>query len=238
MPEPDILFLLASFFSEIVGTMAGFGSSAILLPVALFFFDLRTALILVAIFHMSGNIGRIAFFRHGFDRSLLLRFGVPSILFTIIGALLVDSVPQSVLKLILGIFLVGYVTLSILRPSLYSQHKGIPCLAAVSLAVDISRIPVYLAGGYLPQEYYHFIPLLFLAAITGSSIGKRTVSLVPQEKFRTFVLFCIGAVSMKFTYDGLDHFFYKGDHYIVHITLSATAMIISNAMRAITIHSS
>jgi uncharacterized membrane protein YfcA len=67
----------------------------------------------------------------------------------------------------------------------------------------MSRIPVYLASGYLPQEYYHFIPLLFLVAIAGSLIGKRIVSKVQQEKFRIFVLVCIGVVSLKFIYDGL-----------------------------------
>ena len=55
MPEPDIIFFVAAFFSEVLGTMAGFGSSTVFLPIALFFFDFRTALILVAIFHMSGN---------------------------------------------------------------------------------------------------------------------------------------------------------------------------------------
>lgn len=72
MPEPDLLFFIAALFSEIVGTMAGFGSSTIFLPITLFFFDFRTALILVAIFHMSGNIGRITFFRHGFNKARFL----------------------------------------------------------------------------------------------------------------------------------------------------------------------
>ncbi|MDK2912338.1 MAG: uncharacterized protein PWR29_1295 [Methanolobus sp.] len=245
MPETDVLFFIAALFSEIVGTMAGFGSSTIFLPIALFFFDFSTALILVAIFHMSGNIGRIAFFRHGFDKALLLRFGIPSIIFTIIGALFVGLISQSALKLILGSFLVVYVVLSIYRPGLSIRPTGrntliggsvsgffagligtggalrssfltsydlersayISTAAAISLAVDISRIPVYLASGYLPQEYYYFIPLLFLTAITGSFIGKRVVSRVPQAKFRTFVLICIGLVSLKFIHDGLSQLF-------------------------------
>jgi uncharacterized membrane protein YfcA len=124
MPETDVLFFIAALLSEIIGTMAGFGSSTIFLPIALFFFDFRTALILVAIFHMSGNIGRIAFFRHGFDKALLFRFGIPSIIFTIIGALLVDLISQPALKLILGSFLVVYVVLSIYRPGLSLRPTG------------------------------------------------------------------------------------------------------------------
>ncbi len=54
--------------AELIGTMAGFGSSTIFLPLALFFVDFKTAIVLVVIFHLFGNIGRIIFFRQGFDR--------------------------------------------------------------------------------------------------------------------------------------------------------------------------
>ena len=37
--EQDIIFLIASFGSVIIGTVAGFGSSTVLLPIALFFVD-------------------------------------------------------------------------------------------------------------------------------------------------------------------------------------------------------
>jgi hypothetical protein len=62
----DIIFFVVGFFS-VVGTMAGFGSSTIFLPLASCFVDFKTALVLVAIFHFFGNIGRITFFRHGLD---------------------------------------------------------------------------------------------------------------------------------------------------------------------------
>jgi len=90
----DILFWLAAFFAEVIGTMAGFGSSTVFLPIALLFLDFKVALIMVAIFHISGNIGRITFFRHGFDKRLLLIFGLPSVFFTLVGALLVNYAPN------------------------------------------------------------------------------------------------------------------------------------------------
>src|SRR3990167_1421176 len=98
------IFLSIAFFAEVIGTIAGFGSSTIALPLALFLFDFQTALVLVAFLHIFGNIGRISFFRHGLDTNLLLKFGVPSVILTVIGALLVQSIPQNVLKMILGIF--------------------------------------------------------------------------------------------------------------------------------------
>src|SRR3989344_3481701 len=100
----DVVFWIAALLSEIVGTMAGFGSSTIFLPVALFFFDFKTALILVAIFHISGNVMRLTLFRHGFDKQLLLVFGIPSIIFSLIGALLVQHISPPILELILGVF--------------------------------------------------------------------------------------------------------------------------------------
>jgi uncharacterized membrane protein YfcA len=43
------LFFIVAFISEIIGAIAGFGSSTIFLPLALFFVDFETALILVAV---------------------------------------------------------------------------------------------------------------------------------------------------------------------------------------------
>jgi hypothetical protein len=113
--EQDILFFLSAFISEIVGTMAGFGSSTIFLPIALFFVDFKTAIILVAIFHISGNISRITFFKHGLNWKILATFGIPSVLLTLLGAHLIDIIPQDVLKLILGIFLISFSAFSLIN---------------------------------------------------------------------------------------------------------------------------
>ncbi len=222
--------------------MAGFGSSTIFLPIALFFFDFKTALILVAIFHASGNMGRITFFRYGLDKDLLIRFGLPSVIFTMIGAMLINFISQPVLIFILGVFLGLYGVLFLykpdlsLRPTLKNNIIGgilsgffagmigtggalrgaflssfklersiyISTMAAISLAVDITRIPIYLESGYLPATHYYFVPLLFLTAMMGSYLGKRIVYRIPQEQFRMFVLLFIILIGSKFIYEGLD----------------------------------
>ena len=107
-----ILFFVSAFVAEVIGTTAGFGSSTVFLPLALLFFDFRSALVLVAFLHIAGNIGRIGFFRHGLDKGIILRFGVPSVFLTLIGALLVSYTPQETLKGLLGLFLVLYSVLS------------------------------------------------------------------------------------------------------------------------------
>ncbi len=118
-----ILFFLVAFLSIVIGTVAGFGTSTIFLPVALFFVDFKTALVLVAITHLSANLGATTFFRHGLDKRLILLFGVPSIFITIIGAYMVSYVPQNILIIILGIFLLLFSILFLIKPNFKVQKS-------------------------------------------------------------------------------------------------------------------
>ena len=113
----EILFFIFAFLSEIAGTMVGFGSSTIFFPLALFFVDFKTALVLVALLHIFGNIGRITFFQYGIDKKLFFLFGVPSITLTIVGASLVNYIPQEILKTTMGLFLLLFAATSLIRPS-------------------------------------------------------------------------------------------------------------------------
>ena len=237
----ELLFFIAAFIAEVVGTMAGFGSSTIFLPLALFFVDFKTALILVAFLHIFGNLGRITFFRHGLNKKLLLVFGVPSVILTILGALLVNYTSQEILKLVLGIFLLLFSILSLAKPDFrfkssprnavvgggisgflagligtggalrgafltafnLKKEVYIATAAAIAIAVDITRIPIYFGSGFLKQQFYWYLPLLFGIAIAGSYMGKKIVDKIPQRSFRKFVLGIIALISLKFIYDGV-----------------------------------
>lgn len=237
----EVIFFLAAFFSEIVGTIAGFGSSTVFLPLALLFVDFKTALTLVALFHVFGNMGRIGFFRHGLDKNMLTKFGLPSVFFTILGASLVSYISQSLLKGMLGIFLVGYSLLVLwkntfkISPTLLTsvvgggasgflagligtggalrgafltgfelpKEKYIATAAAIALAVDMTRIPVYLSQGFLESQYYWYVPVLFAIAFAGSFTGKQIVTRISQKQFKKGVLVAIVAIGVKFIYDWL-----------------------------------
>jgi len=241
MELTDILFFVAAFVSGIIGTVAGFGSSTIFLPISLFFVDFKTALILVAIFHLFGNIGRVSFFKHGLDKKMLLLFGVPSILLGVLGASLVGVLPQSILKMTLGAFLIIISGSFLLRPKLafptntksvlfgggvsgfitglvgtggalratfltsfsLDKAKYIATAAAIALGTDATRIPVYVSQGFLAEQYYYYIPMLFATAIGGAFIGRRIVKKIDQEKFKKIVLVGIILVSVKFIVDGM-----------------------------------
>ncbi|PIR89138.1 MAG: sulfite exporter TauE/SafE family protein [Candidatus Harrisonbacteria bacterium CG10_big_fil_rev_8_21_14_0_10_40_38] len=131
-------FLLSAFFAEVIGTIAGFGSSTILLPFALIYFNFPLALTLVAIFHVFGGITRIGFFRHGLDWKIVFVFGLPSVIMSYVGASFVSSVSQEMLKVILGIFLVFWSVWS-----LFSNKKYHPTNTASVIGGSVSG---FLAG--------------------------------------------------------------------------------------------
>ena len=129
-----LLFFITAFVTIVIGTVAGFGTSTIFLPIALLFVDFKTALVLVAISHLSGNIGATTFFRHGLDKRLILLFGVPSTILTVLGAYFVIYTPQDVLQVILGIFLLVFSIYSLLRPGFRVSPEKINTLIGGSLS--------------------------------------------------------------------------------------------------------
>lgn len=85
----DIFLFLGAFIAEIAGTISGFGSSSIFLPIAHQFFDYKTALLLVALYHIFGNTSRFLLFWKHWNKNIFLLFGIPSIFATLLGASLV-----------------------------------------------------------------------------------------------------------------------------------------------------
>lgn len=232
----EIFFFLAAFTSEVIGTIVGFGSSTVFLPLSLLFFDFKTALVLVALLHIFGNLGRISFFKSGLDKHILIIFGIPSVVMSLIGALLVSYISQDFLKGILGFFLIIYAGLSLWKEELrvgrsvfnsivggglsgflagligtggalrgafltafsLPKEKYIATAAAIALAVDLTRIPVYFTEGFLSSRFYWYIPILFIIALTGSFTGKQIVNKIPQKQFRKVVLIAILSLGIKF----------------------------------------
>ncbi len=142
--------------------MAGFGSSTIFLPFASYFVEFKTALVLAAIFHLFGNISRITFFRHGLDKNVLLIFGIPSFVLSLLGATLVGDLSQTVLKFILGIFLIVVSVTFIIKPKLaFPVNKkslvlggGISGFIAGLIGTGGALRAVFLTGLKLEKEKY------------------------------------------------------------------------------------
>ncbi|UCG58093.1 MAG: sulfite exporter TauE/SafE family protein [Phycisphaerales bacterium] len=92
-----------------VGTMTGFGTSTIMVPVILLFYPVPQTLLFVGIIHWFGNLWKLLLFRQGIQWKLILSFGIPGIVATYLGASLVFAVSGAVLSRVLGLFLIAYV---------------------------------------------------------------------------------------------------------------------------------
>ncbi len=115
LPHEWVWFLIGAFAAEIIGTMAGFGAATILTPVAALFLDMKTAIAIVACFHLFGNASRLVFFGRQADWKIWAQFGLIGILCSVGGALVTARLPSAHIKLAFGIFLALYVWFS-LRP--------------------------------------------------------------------------------------------------------------------------
>jgi len=128
--ETLLFFVFLALLAEVLGTVGGFGSSLFFVPIAGFFFDFHSVLGITALFHLFSNISKIALFRTGFDKKLIINIGIPAILFVLLGAYLTKYFDNKILELLLAIFLI---TISIilmifknlkLKPNFFNSVSG------------------------------------------------------------------------------------------------------------------
>lgn len=118
MRDVSVLFILLALIAEIAGTIGGFGSSVFFVPIGNFYFDFQSVLGLTALFHLSSNLSKIFLFKKGLNKRLLLTIGLPSVAFVILGGFLSNRINSTYLELSLGIFLIGFSLLFLIRSTL------------------------------------------------------------------------------------------------------------------------
>jgi len=113
----EIIYItILTFFASMIGTMTGFGTSTIMVPVFLLFYPISQTLLFVGIIHWFGDLWKILLFRKGLNWKLILGFGLSGILASFIGASLTFEISEKVLMKILGGFLLAYVIFLFLKP--------------------------------------------------------------------------------------------------------------------------
>lgn len=100
-----IELFIGALFAEIAGTISGFGSSSIFLPIANQFLDYRNAITLVAIYHIFGNISRLSLFWRHWNKKIFILFGIPSVIATVCGVFMIPYFDLNILKVLLWIVL-------------------------------------------------------------------------------------------------------------------------------------
>lgn len=104
--EKYYTFYFLALVAEILGTISGFGSSILFVPLATLFFDFKTVLGITAVFHVFSNLSKIAIFRKGINKEIALKLGIPAVIFVIIGASLTTFLPSKQIELGMNIILV------------------------------------------------------------------------------------------------------------------------------------
>lgn len=116
---------LLTVVANIVGTVSGFGVSTIMTPILLFYLPFPETILLVCIIHWFHDVWKMGFFFHGIDWKLFLYFGIPTIIATFLGALLVSAEQSTLLSALLGLFLIGSVAVMYLIPYLALPYNWI-----------------------------------------------------------------------------------------------------------------
>jgi uncharacterized membrane protein YfcA len=158
----NVIFLMASFGAAVAATIAGFGSSILLIPVAILFMDIKTAIFVVAVFHLFNNVFKVRLFRKSIDFRLFLLFGIPSILMAFSGAILISVVPLERIKIVLGIFLILYAVYSFIKPEFGLKESKPTAVIGGSLSGFLAGLigmggalrGAFLTAFNLPKEIY------------------------------------------------------------------------------------
>ena len=158
----NLIFIIVSFFVAIIATLAGFGSSTLLVPVAIIFMDVKTAVFLVACFHFFNNTFKIRMFWNKIDFRTFLLFGIPSIISAFLGAMLISVIPVDMVKRILALFLVFVSAFSLASPKFAVKGTrfnaalggGLSGLLAGLLGLGGAIRSSFLIAFNLPKEAY------------------------------------------------------------------------------------
>ena len=155
---------LLTFIASTVGTLAGFGTSTIMLPILLLFIPYPVALLFVGIIHFFDDVWEIVLFRRSANWKLLLGFGVPGVIASYLGARLSIIGPQTVLTRLLGVLIIFYVFLILAKPKIKIPANTASAGMGGTLSGLVAGIfgmggPVramFLSAFNLPKETYLF----------------------------------------------------------------------------------
>lgn len=90
-----VIICLVALIGAGLTLFSGFGLGTLLLPVFGLFFPIEVAVVLTALVHFMNNIFKFFLFGKNADKTVILKFGIPAILFSFIGAYLLKELTTS-----------------------------------------------------------------------------------------------------------------------------------------------
>lgn len=97
---------VAAFVAASLTLMTGFGLGTILTPVFLIFYDVKIAILIVAVVHLLNNLLKLSLFSRHVSLDILKRFGVLTLAGAFTGAFFQGRMDSSVVKILLGASLI------------------------------------------------------------------------------------------------------------------------------------
>lgn len=100
--------LLLILISSAIGTITGFGTSTIMLPILLMNYDPADALLFVSVIHVFNALWRLILFNKGFDSKLVISFGLTGIIAAYFGAKVFFMIDENLITKVMAGFLMLY----------------------------------------------------------------------------------------------------------------------------------
>ncbi len=107
MNQGFYLFFLLALLAEIIGTISGFGSSILFVPLATIFIDFKLVLGITAVFHVFSNLSKIVLFKKGINKEIAIKLGIPAVLYVVLGAYLTQVIPIKEIELSMNLIILG-----------------------------------------------------------------------------------------------------------------------------------
>jgi uncharacterized membrane protein YfcA len=159
----EIFFItILTLIASTVGTVTGFGTSTIMTPVLAIFLPPVQAIFLVAIIHWFVDVWKVTLFRQGFNWRLVIMFGVIGLVTSYFGAKVSLGTNTEVLLRLLGVFLVVYGAVTLVKSELKIKAGHGAALTGGALSGFFAGLfgtggavrAMFLSAFDLPKEVY------------------------------------------------------------------------------------
>jgi len=205
----ELVALIAlTLMASTVGTMTGFGTSTIMVPVLSLFLPLPIVLLFVGVIHWFGDIWKMLFFKKGFNWKLILLFGIPGIIASFWAARLPLTLPEELLQRSLGLFLVLYVAFIWFKPTWKMKPSNSHALLGGGLSGFFSGIfgvggavrSTFLSAYDLPKSVFLFTSGVIGLLIDSSRVVQYFISGIRVEGSLLLALIACVPISLLGAY--------------------------------------
>lgn len=131
----ELVFIaFLTLFASAVGTITGFGTSTIMIPVLVLFLPPIETIFFVSIIHWFGDAWKVLLFRKGFSLKLIALFGIVGLVASYFGASLTLQIEQPTLLRVLGAFFVSYAVFLLYQSAFRIPATNVAALSGGALS--------------------------------------------------------------------------------------------------------